>query len=187
VDNPEPSLAWTPPAGWPAPPQGWVRRNSTAIVLVGFSSTVALLYGTYGIVNLSLEARALHSLHGWHQPLSPNAGLILFMVWFYSMALLIPAAAIGASELFRQGRSRRARAVAFGALLCVGMVGQYWADQRALSPSRIVSGAWLHDGRSWFALMCALATVVFVGAVALLKSTSDTTGAPAAFGGGLNG
>ena len=138
-------------------------------MLVGLSSTVGLLYGIYGIVDLTLRARAFHSLRGWHQPLPLSVTFLLFMVWFYSIALLIPAGAIGASELFGHGRSGRVRAAAFVALLCVGVVGQYWADQRALSPRGIVSTSWLHDGRSWFALACLLAVVVFAGAVRLLK------------------
>ena len=84
--------------------------------------------------------------------------------------MLVPASAIGASALLR-ARSGRVRATAFVALMCIGIVGQYWGSQQAVSPPGIGTSSWLHDGRSWFALMCLLAMVVFTGAVTLLKTT----------------
>jgi uncharacterized membrane protein len=148
-----------------------LRNRRTAIVLVGLSSIVSLLVATYGLVNLTFEARALHAHHGWHQPFSADLDLLLFLVWFYSIALLLPASAIGASALLGHARTEKVRATAFVALMCVGVVGQIWGSQRAVSPPGILSSSWLHDGRSWFALMSLLAIVVFVGAARLLKPT----------------
>jgi hypothetical protein len=151
-----------------------VERRRTAVVLVGLSSLVALLFAAYGILSRTLEARAVHARHGWHQPLSVNLELLFFVAWVYSIAMLVPASALGASALLRHGRSGGARATAFVALICVGVVGQYWGSQRAVSQPGNLSSSWLHDGRSWFALMCLLAIVVFASAVALLKPASGS-------------
>ena len=145
-----------------------MERGRTAVVLVGLSSLVALLFAVYGIVNRTLQVRALDARHGWH-PLSVNLDLLFFIVWFYSIAMLVPASALGASALLGRARSGRVRATAFVALMCVGIVGQYWGSQQAVSPPGIGTSSWLHDGRSWFALMCLLAIAVFTGAVTLLK------------------
>ena len=204
VRSTEPTRAWVPPDGWPASPAGWApglgwqpdpswppvppghqwwqptprgrRRRRTAIALVGLSSSAGLLYSMYRIVVVTLEGRALHAGHGWYQPHSLAIHLLLGFVWLCSMALLIPAGSIGAAELWEQGRSGRARAAAFVAVLCVGVSGQYWVSVRAehsRGPTPFAGEAWLHDGRSWFALMCVLVIVVFAVTVTLLKSPGD--------------
>jgi hypothetical protein len=195
----EPSLAWTPPPGWPASPPGWapslgwqpdpswpavpvgyqwwqltgrgLRRRRIAIVLVGLSSVVGLLYGIYGIAVLTALTHAMHARHSFHTPISPGGQLLLAAIWFGSFAFLIPASSIGLSELRGPGRSARARAAAFVALLCVGAVAQYVADVQAGTSrySPFARDAWLHDGRSWYALACLLALVVFTAAARLLK------------------
>jgi hypothetical protein len=200
VPNTQSSLAWTPPPGWPAPPDGWapslgwepdpdwppappnyqwwqltqrgLRRRRTAIVLVGLSSVVGLLYGLYGIAVLTALTHAMHARQSFHTPLSIGGQLFLGAIWFCSFAFLIPASSIGSSELRGHGRSARARAVAFVALLCVGAVAQYVADVRARTStySPFAPDAWLHDGRSWYAVACLLAILVFAGAAALLKA-----------------
>jgi len=200
VPNTQPSLAWTPPPGWPAPPEGFapslgwhpdpdwpaapagyqwwqltergLRRRRTAIVLVGLSSAVGLLYGIYRIAILTALTHAMHARHSFHTPLSsPGGELLLGAIWFGSFALLIPASSIGSSELLGHGRSARARAVAFVALPCVGAVSQYVADVQAGTSrySPFARDAWLHDGRSWYALACLFALVVFAAAARLLK------------------
>jgi hypothetical protein len=202
VPNTQPSLAWTPPPGWPTPPDGWtpslgwqpepdwpavpanyewwqltqrgLRRRRTAIVLVGLSSVVGLLYGTYAIAISTALSHALRARHSFHTPLSPNSEFLLTMVWLFSFAFLIPASSIGASELLGRGKDARARAAAFVGLLCVGAVAEYVADLQA-NASRVLPPAgqsWLHDGRSWLALMCLLAILVFAGAAMLLKAAA---------------
>jgi len=102
------------------------------------------------------------------------------LVWLYSILMLVPASAIGASALLGHARSGRVRATAFVALMCIGIVGQYWGGQRAASPPRIGTSSWMHDGRSWFALMCLLAIAVFTGAVTLLRPTGTRSPVSAA-------
>jgi hypothetical protein len=140
-------------------------------VLVGLWSTIGLLNGGYEIVSRSLESRAIHARHSWHQPLPFSAYLLLGIVWFCSVVILIPAGAIGASELYGNGRGTRTRAAAFVAGLCVGVVCQYaavsFASQSMGSP--FARDDWLHDGRSWWALMCLCSIVMFAGVLRLLK------------------
>jgi hypothetical protein len=173
-------LGWQPDADWPAAPAGYqwwqltergLRRRRTAIALVGLSSAVGLLYGIYGIAILTALTHAMHARHSFYPPISPDAKLLLDAIWFGSFAFLIPASSIGSSELRGPGRSARARAVAFVALLCVGAVAQYVADVEAGTSrySPFARDAWLHDGRSWYALACLFALVVFGAAARLLK------------------
>ena len=192
VRNTEPSLVWTPPNGWPSPPTGWApasgwqpdpnwppvpaghqwwqptgqrgSRRRTAIGLVAASSATEFLFGIYGIVIRTLQSDGLHA--GYTHSVSVD--LLLANVWLYSMALVIPAGAIGAVELWDRSRSGVARAVAFITLLCIFVCGEVWADQSAVSPAQ--DGlSWSRDGRSWFALMCVLAIVVFGITVKLLR------------------
>jgi hypothetical protein len=199
VPNTQPSLAWTPPPGWPTPPDGWapslgwqpdpewpavpanyqwwhltkrgLRRRRAAIVLVGLSSVTGLLYGTYAIAIITAHSHAIRARHSFHTPLSPNSEFLLSVVWLFSFAFLLPATSIGASDLLGRGESARARAAAFVGLLCVGAVAEYVADLQADASrvSPLAGQSWLHDGRSWFALMCLLAVLVFAGVVTLLK------------------
>jgi hypothetical protein len=122
------------------------------------------LFGIYGIVIRTLQSDGLHA--GYTHSVSVD--LLLANVWLYSMALVIPAGAIGAVELWDRSRSGVARAVAFITLLCIFVCGEVWADQSAVSPAQ--DGlSWSRDGRSWFALMCVLAIVVFGITVKLLR------------------
>jgi len=182
-----PSLGWQPDPTWPPVPPGhqwWQptprgrRRRRTAIALVGLSSSAGFLYGMYRIVVVTLQDRALHARHGygWYQPHSIAIHVLLGSVWLCAMALLIPAGSIGATELWGQGQGQgRARAAVFLAVLCVGVAGQWWVSVRAeySRGSPFARGAWLHDGRSWLALMCLLVIVVFAVAATLLKSPGD--------------
>lgn len=178
-------MGWAPDPDWPAVPAGhqwWqptkrgLRRRRTAIVLVGLSSAAGLICGIYRIAILTIDDHVLsqalqHRGSGWYQspPLAIQASLTA--IWLCSIALLIPASSIGASELLDQGRRGPARAAAFVALLCVGVVAEYCASLEAFRSSGpfLAPDAWLHDGRSWFALMCLVAIGVFAGTVRLLK------------------
>ena len=145
-------------------------------MLVGLSSAAGLVYGTYRIVILTLEAHALdQAVHqhrsGWYHGPSIAIEMSLTTVWICSIALLIPASSIGASELFGGGRGSRVRAVAFVAWLCIGVICQYTATVLAagsMGPP-LARDAWLHDGRSWFALLCLFSIVMFAGVVRFLK------------------
>lgn len=110
-------------------------RRRTAVVLVGSSSVVSLLVAAYGLVNRTLEARALHAHHGWELPLTANLDLLVFVVWFYSIALLVPAAGIGASALLERARSGRVRATAFVALMCLLAIVVFAGAVTLLKPS----------------------------------------------------
>ena len=150
------------------------------IVLVGLSNAAGLLYGLYRIAVRTLQDHALlHALHhrgsGWY-PLPPFAvEVTLGLIWLCSIALIIPASSIGASELFGAGRGSRTRAAAFVGWLCVGIVCQYTASVLATDSmgSPFARDAWLHDGRSWFALLCLFSIVMFAGVIRLLKPTGS--------------
>jgi hypothetical protein len=178
-------LGWQPDPDWPAvpadhkwwqPTRAGLRRRRTAIVLVGLSNAAALLLGLYRIAVLTLQEHWLlqlvrHRASGsYHSP--PIAiGQTLAFLWLCSIALIIVASSIGASELFGGGRGSRIRAAAFVAWLCVGMVCQLTAIELAAGSmgSPFARDAWLHDGRSWFALLCLFSIVMFAGVVRLLK------------------
>ena len=123
----------------------------------------------YWIVILALENHAMHD-HASFQSASVIE-VTLDLLWLCSTALLIPASAIGASELSAQGGGRRLRATLFVVGLWVGVVAEYWASAKADHrwPSPFVRNAWLHDGRSWDTLVCLVAIGVFAGAALLLK------------------
>jgi hypothetical protein len=145
-------------------------------VLVGLSSAAGFVYGMYRIVIRTLDAHALgEAVHqrrsGWYHGPSIAIEVSLSLIWLCSIVLLIPASSIGAAELSGGGRGRRTRAVAFVAWLCIGVIAQYSASVLA-ADSRgpvVAPDAWLHDGRSWFALMCVFSIVMFAGALTLLK------------------
>jgi len=192
---PPPPQGWSPPLGWqpdphwpPAPAgyQWWhptqrgLRRRRAATVLVGLSSAAGLAYAMYRIVILTLQAHALdQALHqrrsGWYHAPSIAIEMSLTAIWLCSIALLIPASSIGASELFGAGRGSRTRAGTFVAWLCVAVIAQYSASVLAEDSRGPVwaPDAWLHDGRSWFALMCVFSIVMFAGAVRLLKPAAN--------------
>ena len=200
---------WVPPAGWPAPPTGWVpslgwqpdpswpavpaghqwwqptargrRRRRIAIALVGVWSSVGFLDGMYRIVVVSLQDRALHARHSWYQPHWLAIDMFMWFAWLCATAVLIPAGSIGAAELWGQSRSARARASAFVAVLCLGVVGQYWVALRAArstGPTPIARDAWLHDGRSWLTVMCLLVIVVLAVSATLLKLSNGHARVP---------
>jgi hypothetical protein len=146
------------------------------VALVGLSSAAGLVYGIYRIVLLTLQAHALdQAVHqrrsGWYHGPSITIEVSLTAIWLCSIALLIPASSIGAAELFGAGRAKRVRAVTFVAWLCIAVTGQYSANvlaEKSRGPL-FAHDAWLHDGRSWLALMCLFSIGMFAGAVALLK------------------
>lgn len=180
-----PSLGWQPDPEWPPAPVGYqwwqptrrgLRRRRIAIVLVGLSNAAGLLYGLYRIAVLTMQENSLHYAlrhreSGWYHSPSVTFGITLDLIWLCSIALLIPASSIGASELFGGGRGRRNRAAVFVAWLCIWVVCQYTVVQLAThaTGSPFAPDAWLHDGRSWFALLCLLSIVVFAGVLRLLK------------------
>jgi hypothetical protein len=180
-----PPLGWQPDPDWPAVPPGhqwWrptrrgLRRRRIAIVLVGLSNAVALLLGIYRIAVLTAQDNSFHQAlrhreSGWYHSPSVAFGMTLDLIWLCSIALIIPSSSIGASELFGAGRGSRTRAAAFVAWLCVGVVCQYTASLLAAEStgSPFAPNAWVHDGRSWFAVVCLLSIVVFAGAIRLLK------------------
>jgi hypothetical protein len=188
---PTPPQGWSPPLGWQPDPdwqavppghQWWqptqrgVRRRRTVIALVGLSTAAGLLFGIYRIALRTIQDHALHQQirhggSGWYPSPSIAVGETLSLIWLCSIVLLIPASSIGASELFGAGRGRRTRAAAFVAWLCIGVVCQYTAGLLAAESrgSLFAPDAWLHDGRSWWALMCLLSIVMFAGVFRLLK------------------
>jgi hypothetical protein len=132
-----------------------------------------LLYSVYRIVVLTLQDHALRARHSWHEPHSIAIGFVLGSLWLCALALLVPAGSIGASELWVQGRSGRAQAAAFVALLCASACGQYWVNFKAEHSegfALFAHDAWMHDGRSWLAAMCLLEIIVFAATATLLKS-----------------
>jgi hypothetical protein len=176
-------LGWQPDPDWLAAPAGYqwwqptqrgLRRRRTVIVLVGLSSAVGLLYGIYRIAILTALTHAMHARDSFHTTLSsPGGELLLGAIWLCSIALIIPASSIGASELLGAGRGSRTRAAAFVTWLCVGVVCQYTASLLAAEStgSPFAPHAWVHDGRSWFALLCLFSIVMFAGVIRLLKPT----------------
>jgi hypothetical protein len=150
-------------------------RAGTAIILVGLWSATQLLFGVYGITIRTIEA--LHAPAGWHDPIALGFGLPGFLLWVYSAGLLVPAGVLGAVDLLSGGRPQRARAGLVAALMCVGVVGQFWTNSRAnqLVEARTGNSSWLRDGRLGFALMCLLAIVVFGATALLLKPRRETT------------
>jgi hypothetical protein len=146
-------------------------------VLVGLSNAVALFYGIYRIAVRTIQDHALvqalhHGGSGWY-PSPPFAiELTLGWIWLCSIAMLIPASSIGASVLFGADRGRRqTRAAAFVAWLCIGVVCQYTAGLLAAQSkgSPFAPNAWLHDGRSWLALLCLFSIATFAGVTKLLR------------------
>ncbi len=115
------------------------------------------------IVIRTLEAHALgEAVHqrrsGWYHAPSIAIEVSLSLIWLCTIVLLVPASSIGASELFAAGRGSRARAATFVAWLCVAVDRPILGERASAEDSRgflFAPDAWLHDGRSWWALMCS--------------------------------
>ena len=125
------------------------------------SSATQFLFGIYGIVIRTLQSHDLHA----H---SVAAFLVLANVWLYSMALVIPAGAIGAVDLWIEaGRELRARS--HSSPCCAFSCAAKSGPIQPPSHPRSAGVSWSHDGRTSFTLMCVLAIAVFGVTVKLLS------------------
>ncbi|HXC76777.1 MAG TPA: hypothetical protein VNU19_06985 [Candidatus Acidoferrum sp.] len=156
---------------------------------MGVWSGVGLVYGGYGfmeatnlrfgdvngpvtIVNLAGESDARNLTVGL-----ALASLVLPALWFLSLALLVPSAALGCLDMHRR-RRRPGRSLTFVTMLVAAVTGQFWA-QRWGNRSYPESG----DYAAWqtgYAALAVVAVIVMIATVVILRpsngSPAESTG-----------
>ncbi|MDX6285856.1 MAG: hypothetical protein QOG53_1341 [Frankiales bacterium] len=145
-----------------------------AAACVGVWCAGALVFGLYGFIERTAEARAQADPAnlGWDNPFSLELGAGIAFVWIVlTLNLVLPAIGLGLAAITSGGSRRFLRASTYAALVVLGVAGQFWGNHLAnREPSAAYPSTWnvVADGRIGYALMSLTAIAVAIGSLVLL-------------------